>query len=217
MKIRSYRPEDEEGWVRCRVLAFLHTAYFDNVLQQKERYDNPSIELVAEVDGQIVGLIDIELENDTLRTALLFAQTARETMKYSDSYLFREAGVSLIRFIVLQALGCNEEGLKPTELADWTQTERHNITTLIDRMTKDGLITVRKNPHDKRSVIVNLTDKGRELLKRSTPVAVAIVDQMMSSISEKDTAILEKIMRVMRRNAHQGLVAASNGARKLSE
>ncbi|RLQ94573.1 GNAT family N-acetyltransferase [Falsibacillus albus] len=62
MEIRRYRSEDEEGWVRCRVLSFLDTAYFDNVLKEKETYDYPSIELVAVIDNQIVGLLDIEYE-----------------------------------------------------------------------------------------------------------------------------------------------------------
>lgn len=47
MIIREYGPEDELGWVRCRVLSFLNTAYFDNVLKEKEKYINPAIELVA--------------------------------------------------------------------------------------------------------------------------------------------------------------------------
>ena len=62
MIIRDYRVNDETGWVRCRTLAFLQTAYFDNVLNKKECYENPAIELVAELDGQIVGLIDVEYE-----------------------------------------------------------------------------------------------------------------------------------------------------------
>ncbi|WP_278000307.1 GNAT family N-acetyltransferase [Nodosilinea sp. LEGE 07088] len=61
-KIRPYRPADEAQWLRCRVLAFLDTAYFDNVYREKEHYANPSIELVAELGGQIIGLIDIECE-----------------------------------------------------------------------------------------------------------------------------------------------------------
>jgi len=62
MEIREYKPSDERGWVRCRVLSFLDTAYFDNVLKEKEKYDNPSIELVAVEKDQIVGLLDIEYE-----------------------------------------------------------------------------------------------------------------------------------------------------------
>lgn len=64
MIIRDYEPKDEIGWVRCRVLAFIETAYFDNVLKRKESYENPTIELVAEMEGQIVGLIDVEYEKE---------------------------------------------------------------------------------------------------------------------------------------------------------
>jgi GNAT superfamily N-acetyltransferase len=62
MEIRAYQLEDEIGWVRCRVLSFLNTAYFDNVLRKKETYANPAIELVAIKDHQVIGLIDVEYE-----------------------------------------------------------------------------------------------------------------------------------------------------------
>lgn len=62
MIIRKYNENDNLGWVRCRVLAFLDSAYFDNVLREKEKYQNPAIELVAEVNHKIVGLLDLEYE-----------------------------------------------------------------------------------------------------------------------------------------------------------
>jgi len=46
------------------VLAFLDSAYNDAVERVKERYDRPSIELVADADGTIVGLIDVECEEE---------------------------------------------------------------------------------------------------------------------------------------------------------
>ena len=60
--VRPYEAADEEAWLRCRVLSFLGSAYFDDVRQEKERYANPAIELVAEDDGEIVGLVDVECE-----------------------------------------------------------------------------------------------------------------------------------------------------------
>ncbi|PFD41989.1 GNAT family N-acetyltransferase [Bacillus cereus] len=62
IKIRAYKKDDEIGWVRCRALSFLDTAYYDNVFREKEKYENPAIELVAVHKNQIVGLIDIEYE-----------------------------------------------------------------------------------------------------------------------------------------------------------
>ena len=59
--VRSYEPADEVGWVRCRVLSFLGSAFYDAVEREKERYAHPAIELVAD-DGVIVGLLDLEVE-----------------------------------------------------------------------------------------------------------------------------------------------------------
>jgi len=63
-QIRAYRPSDEELWLRCRVLSFLHTAYFDDVMVSKPHYDHPSVELVAVADGLVVGVLDAAVRDD---------------------------------------------------------------------------------------------------------------------------------------------------------
>lgn len=60
--IRPYTDADERGWVVCRVLSFLDSAFYDDVRRTKERYESPAIELVAEHAGEIVGLLDAECE-----------------------------------------------------------------------------------------------------------------------------------------------------------
>lgn len=62
LKIRPYEASDERGWVVCRVLSFLDSAFFDDVLQAKAHYQHPAIELVAVRGDEIVGLIDVECE-----------------------------------------------------------------------------------------------------------------------------------------------------------
>jgi DNA-binding MarR family transcriptional regulator len=64
----------------------------------------------------------------------------------------------------------------------WTNTERHNITALANCMKQDGLVTSERNSSDKRLVIIKLTDKGREVLSKTMPVAQEIVNQVMLSI-----------------------------------
>ncbi len=58
--VRPYDPADEIGWLQCRLLSFFGSAYYDDVVREKERYAHPAIELVAEAEGEIVGLIDVE-------------------------------------------------------------------------------------------------------------------------------------------------------------
>lgn len=64
--VRPYEPGDEVGWVRCRALAFLDSAFYDTVAREKERYEKEAIELVADSEGEIVGLLDAELESEHL-------------------------------------------------------------------------------------------------------------------------------------------------------
>jgi GNAT superfamily N-acetyltransferase len=64
--IRPYVEQDERGWLICRLLAFFDTAFFDAVEREKERYDGDAIELVAESDGEIIGLLDLECRSEGL-------------------------------------------------------------------------------------------------------------------------------------------------------
>jgi ribosomal protein S18 acetylase RimI-like enzyme len=64
--VRPYEERDERGWLICRLLSFFDTAFFDAVEREKEQYDRGAIELVAEKDGTIVGLLDLECESDRL-------------------------------------------------------------------------------------------------------------------------------------------------------
>lgn len=95
--------------------------------------------------------------------------------------------------------------MKPSEIARWTQTERHNITTLIDRMRQEGLVKAERDKNDKRIVIVTLMEKGREILKQTMPMAKEVVDQVMLSITESEVALLQKLLTVLRQNADCGL------------
>ena len=61
--IRPYNLSDEESWLKCRLVSFHDSAYYDDVYTKKPIFDNPSLELVAEIDGKIVGVLDLEKDN----------------------------------------------------------------------------------------------------------------------------------------------------------
>lgn len=63
--LRDYRPADETSWLRCRVLSFLGTAYFDDVKEAKPDIAAPGFELVAVAeDGAVVGIMDVTVERE---------------------------------------------------------------------------------------------------------------------------------------------------------
>lgn len=57
-EVRDYLPADEPSWLRCRVLGFLATNYYDDVWQAKRRAD---LELVAVAGGEVAGLLDVSV------------------------------------------------------------------------------------------------------------------------------------------------------------
>ena len=150
-------------------------------------------------------MIIVDHEDAVLRTFILFVQTAQAVLKYADAYLYRKTRLSIIKLIVLRTLASNGGVMRPSKIAEWTQTKRHNITTLIDRMRQEGLITAERSTSDKRLVNVTLTDKGQEVLSQAMPVAKEVIDQVMWSISEGDAVLLEKSLGVLRQNAYHGL------------
>ena len=62
MQIRKYSKLDENDWLRCRLLSFFDSSYFDDIVHKKDEYDSNAINLVAVDDGKIIGFLDIEIE-----------------------------------------------------------------------------------------------------------------------------------------------------------
>ncbi|WP_405680534.1 GNAT family N-acetyltransferase [Streptomyces sp. NBC_01238] len=63
--IREYRPADEVSWLRCRVLSFLDTPYFDDVLTAKPETPAPGFALVATAEQETVtGIIDVSVDDE---------------------------------------------------------------------------------------------------------------------------------------------------------
>lgn len=58
MAVRDYETADETPWLRCRVLAFLATSFYDDVWPVKRRAD---LELVATDGGVLAGVLDVSV------------------------------------------------------------------------------------------------------------------------------------------------------------
>lgn len=69
--IRNYTDLDEPSWLRCRVLSFLGSSYFDDVRATRTPFEGDALRLVAVLprpegvttpgEEQVVGILDVEL------------------------------------------------------------------------------------------------------------------------------------------------------------
>lgn len=72
MEIKNYSAEYHEGWLRCRVLSYLHTSMYEDVVTSKPTFDErPAIELIAIENGEVIGILDMVLDTHEQKTSLL--------------------------------------------------------------------------------------------------------------------------------------------------
>jgi ribosomal protein S18 acetylase RimI-like enzyme len=57
----KYKIDFEDKWLECLKNSFYDSLYFDSLVKIKPRYENHSVELVAFISDELVGLLDIEI------------------------------------------------------------------------------------------------------------------------------------------------------------
>ena len=85
------------------------------------------------------------------------------------------------------------------ELVAITQRQHHSISTLIDRMNRQGLIRRQKGADDKRQYEVEITAKGRDLAER---MSRASINTIFSSLSDEETSELRSSLRKLMKSAY---------------
>ena len=85
--------------------------------------------------------------------------------------------------------------LKPTELYGLLMLSSGAMTNRIDRLEKEGLVTRLRDPDDRRSVIVRLTDKGLERVEAVMPALFEQENKLLEGLSQSETATLITLLR----------------------
>src|SRR5262245_57724054 len=70
-------------------------------------------------------------------------------------------GLPYTRLRLLEALHCQGPGMMRA-LGDGLGLSPRNMTALVDALEDEGLVTRRPHPRDRRAVLVELTDTGRD-------------------------------------------------------
>ncbi|QLA15425.1 MarR family winged helix-turn-helix transcriptional regulator [Desulfolutivibrio sulfoxidireducens] len=87
-----------------------------------------------------------------------------------------------------------QEGLTQTELADRTVKDRTTITRILDLLEKKGLAERRKDPMDRRSFRVHLTDAGRGAREILLPLVKGYAARLYADLTEAEFTTLKSIM-----------------------
>jgi MarR family transcriptional regulator, 2-MHQ and catechol-resistance regulon repressor len=98
------------------------------------------------------------------------------------------------QFGVLEAL-YHLGPLCPGEISTKVLKSTGNITLVIDNLEKYGLVKREPHPQDRRSLIVSLTAKGKELISQVLPLHVEAIRDELSVLSPEEQETLGLLCR----------------------
>ena len=73
-----------------------------------------------------------------------------------------------------------------------------NLTGLVDRAERDGVVERRADPNDRRLSRVYLTPKGRELITQLLPLHAGHVNELLSGLDANDRRELRRLLGKVR-------------------
>ncbi|GAA2854449.1 MarR family transcriptional regulator [Actinoplanes cyaneus] len=117
-----------------------------------------------------------------------------------DEHLRLEGDLSYVQFQLLARLVDAPGGtLRMTDLADGVVYSRSGLTYQAGLLDKRGLIVRSSSPDDERSVMVAVTEVGRDLVARVLPGHVDRVRQLLfEPLSGADVSALHSVLGVVR-------------------
>ena len=95
---------------------------------------------------------------------------------------FAERKMTLPRFDVLAALHRHGE-MNMGALSQALLVSNGNVTPLVQKLVRDGLVEMHKLPSDRRTSIVRLTSEGRELFEKLASAHQDWIEQMVGDLN----------------------------------
>jgi DNA-binding MarR family transcriptional regulator len=98
------------------------------------------------------------------------------------------------QYMVFNALWMGD-GITIGELGQRVALDGSTITGILDRMEKSGYVERRPNAEDRRSALVHLTEKAREVGPRIISFADELNSAIRKNFSAHDMAVFERVLR----------------------
>ncbi|MEO1095041.1 MAG: MarR family transcriptional regulator [Cyanobacteria bacterium J06638_28] len=96
--------------------------------------------------------------------------------------------------------------LKPTALYKYLMLSSGAMTNRIDRLEKEELVTRLRDPDDRRSVIVQLSEAGVERIDTAMPVLFEKERLFLADLNKTETADLVALLQQLLATVHQHML-----------
>jgi DNA-binding MarR family transcriptional regulator len=139
--------------------------------------------------------------------ALLNTYYTASCLRKKAGHFLNQFGLTDVQFnlmMLLQHQSNPDGGLSQAQLSSMMLVNRANITALIDRMEKSGLVERTSMPMDRRYNIIKLTERGKKMLLKIEPLYAQEVDRIMDVLLESEQKRLISMLEKIRSNITNG-------------
>jgi DNA-binding MarR family transcriptional regulator len=143
----------------------------------------------VKTEGKLNMTLDPELESLDLRVVRIVYQTYTRFQNRLDEILAPQ-GLTTERYFVLLAIKNHEGTARVTDIAHWAERRINSVSTIVDRMVRDGLLRRVRDRRDRRAVNVSMTAKADTLLTSANIASVEFIGKVMSPLSRDDAHTL---------------------------
>ncbi|MBU3104975.1 MarR family winged helix-turn-helix transcriptional regulator [Clostridium gasigenes] len=135
------------------------------------------------------------IKNNKLNLSTLVVFTRAEHKIHKIEYeTIKKNGLTGAQFGVLEALYTKGD-LKICEIIEKILTTSGNMTVVIKNLEKDGLVKKYSDPQDKRSTIISLTDKGKDIISNILPEHIINISKIFDILTDEEKLTLKKILK----------------------
>lgn len=137
-----------------------------------------------------------QLDDTPRRKAYLALVTAAEALVEEFRRLFQSHGLTPTQFNVLRLLLTGaDEGETCSALKAGLMHRVPDVTRLVDRMERDGLVARGRSARDRRVVLVRITAEGRRRAEALYPAVMRLHEQQFPDASDAELARTERVLR----------------------
>lgn len=134
-----------------------------------------------------------KLDTYTRNLFVLFDQT-RDTLIRAVELELKQSKTNFAQCHILYVLTQEKNGMTQGDLSKWLLRNLNTVSTLINKMEKEGLVKKTKNKEDGK-VYVTLTQKGSEAWGEVSERAISLTFSVLSEEEKEQFQVLLKKLR----------------------
>jgi DNA-binding MarR family transcriptional regulator len=150
--------------------------------------------------GGVIAKTEYQSDLSADEKLLMSFVRAAEAFKRSVSSTFRKYRLSFPQYNVLRVLDASGDGQsRITNVSRIMLVPGANMTGIAKRLEKSGFITRKSDPRDERVTLLEITEKGRNVLSRIEKERDEHMEAMLRGFPEEEKReLLEKVSRLIR-------------------